>query len=430
MLAIQSKYNKHYKWVVVGLLWVVALLNYMDRQMLATMRPAMQIDIHELQSATNFGYLMGIFLWIYGFMSPVSGIIADKFNRKWLIVGSLFVWSGVTWTMGYANTFNQLYWLRAVMGVSEALYIPAGLSLIADLHSSKTRSLAIAVHMTGLYMGQALGGFGATVAANFSWQQTFHSFGIIGVVYSFVLILFLREQQNAAVEDGELDTIKMKDSSSLFKGLGVLFTNISFWIILFYFAIPSLPGWAIKNWLPTLFANNLHIDMAKAGPLSTITIATSSFLGVIFGGILSDKWVQKNLRGRVYTSAIGLGLTIPSLLLIGFGSSLFHVIGAAFCFGFGFGMFDANNMPILCQFVSVKNRAKAYGFMNMTGVFAGAFITDLLGKSTDAGNLGKSFAMLSGIVLVALIMQLYFLHPKANDFVETNHEIKQNITVN
>ncbi|MEJ7736856.1 MAG: MFS transporter [Chitinophagaceae bacterium] len=429
MVATQSKYNKHYKWIVVGLLWVVALLNYMDRQMLATMKPSMQIDIHELQSATNFGYLMGIFLWIYGFMSPVSGIIADKFNRKWLIVGSLFVWSGVTWTMGYANTFNQLYWLRAVMGVSEALYIPAGLSLIADLHSSKTRSLAIAVHMTGLYMGQALGGFGATIAANFSWQQTFHSFGIIGVVYSFVLILFLKERQYAALEDGELDTIKMKDSSSLFKGLGVLFTNISFWIILFYFAIPSLPGWAIKNWLPTLFANNLNIDMAKAGPLSTITIATSSFLGVIFGGILSDKWVQKNLRGRIYTSAIGLGLTIPSLLLIGFGSSLFHVIGAAFCFGFGYGMFDANNMPILCQFVSVKNRAKAYGFMNMTGVFAGAFITDLLGKSTDAGNLGKSFAMLSGIVLVALIMQLYFLRPKANDFVETNHEIKQNITV-
>lgn len=428
MVGTQSKYNKHYKWVVVGLLWVVALLNYMDRQMLATMKPSMQIDIHELQSATNFGYLMGIFLWIYGFMSPVSGIIADKFNRKWLIVGSLFVWSGVTWTMGYANTFNQLYWLRAVMGVSEALYIPAGLSLIADLHSSKTRSLAIAVHMTGLYMGQALGGFGATIAANFSWQQTFHSFGIIGVVYSIVLILFLREKQNADVEDGELDTIKMKDSSSLFKGLGVLFTNISFWIILFYFAIPSLPGWAIKNWLPTLFANNLNIDMAKAGPLSTITIATSSFLGVIFGGILSDKWVQKNLRGRIYTSAIGLGLTIPSLLLIGFGSSLFHVIGAAFCFGFGFGMFDANNMPILCQFVSVKNRAKAYGFMNMTGVFAGAFITDLLGKSTDAGNLGKSFAMLSGIVLVALIIQLYFLRPKANDFVETNHEIKQNFT--
>jgi hypothetical protein len=158
--------------------------------------------------------------------------------------------------------------------------------------------------------------------------------------------------------------------------------------------------------------------MSKAGPLSTITIAASSLIGVIFGGILSDRWVQKNIRGRIYTSAIGLGLTIPSLLLIGFGHSLFHIIGAAFCFGFGFGMFDANNMPILCQFVSARYRATAYGLMNMVGVFAGAFITDWLGKSTDAGHLGKDFAMLGAVVLVALVVQLTFLRPKANDFVD------------
>ena len=406
--------SKKYPWVVVALLWVVALLNYMDRQMLSTMKPSMMTDISELQSATNFGYLMAIFLWIYGFMSPISGIIADRINRKWLIVGSLFVWSGVTFAMGYATTFNQLYWLRAIMGVSEALYIPAGLALIADYHSDKTRSLAIGIHMTGLYMGQALGGFGATIAAQFSWQEAFHSFGIIGIVYSLILILFLKEKRDTRSSEKTII-----EKSSLFKGLGILFTNISFWIILFYFAIPSLPGWGVKNWLPTLFSENLNIDMPKAGPLSTITIAASSFIGVIFGGVLSDKWVQKNLRGRIYTSAIGLGLTIPALMLIGFGQSLFSVIGAAFCFGFGYGMFDANNMPILCQFVSRKYRATAYGMMNMVGVFAGAFITDLLGKSTDAGNLGKDFAMLAGIVAVALIIQLLFLRPKNKDFNET-----------
>lgn len=411
------KYSKKYPWILVGLLWVVALLNYMDRQMLSTMRPSMQMDIAELETAANFGRLMAIFLWIYGFMSPVAGMIADKLNKKWLIVISLFVWSGVTFAMGYATTFNQLYWLRAIMGVSEALYIPAGLALITDFHSSKTRSLAIGIHMTGLYMGQALGGFGATIADKFSWHTAFHTFGIVGIIYSLLLVFFLKGK-NTDVQ--EITETKYKpQKSSLFKGLGLLFTNISFWIILFYFAIPSLPGWGVKNWLPTLFAENLNIEMSEAGPLSTITIAASSFLGVIFGGILSDKWVQKNIRGRVYTSAIGLALTIPSLLLIGFGHSLFHVIGAAFCFGFGFGMFDANNMPILCQFVSSRYRATAYGLMNMTGVFAGAFITDLLGKSTDAGNLGKDFAMLAGIVLIALVIQISFLRPKANDYVDT-----------
>ena len=174
--------EKKYPWVLVGLLWVVALLNYMDRQMLSVMKPTMQLNIAELSSATNFGYLMAIFLWVYGCMSPVSGFIADKFNRKWLIILSLFVWSGVTFSMGYATTYNQVYWLRAIMGVSEALYIPAGLSLIADFHSSKTRSLAIGIHMTGFYAGQALGGFGATAAAAYSWQTTFHYFGLTGMI--------------------------------------------------------------------------------------------------------------------------------------------------------------------------------------------------------------------------------------------------------
>src|SRR5687768_2666672 len=281
-------YKKNYPWILVGLLWVVALLNYMDRQMLSTMKPSMQVDIAELQTATNFGRLMAIFLWIYGFMSPVAGMIADKLNRKWLIVGSLFVWSGVTLAMGYARTFDQLYWLRAIMGVSEALYIPAGLSLIADFHESKSRSLAIGIHMTGLYAGQALGGFGATIASALSWQEAFQIFGVTGIVYSAILIFFLRNknvEEQYAGADGALSA--KGGGSSLFSGLAILFSNISFWVILFYFAIPSLPGWRIKNWLPTLFSNVLDIDMAKAGPISTITIAVSSFIGVITGGIMS-----------------------------------------------------------------------------------------------------------------------------------------------
>jgi len=408
--------EKKYPWVLVGLLWVVALLNYMDRQMLSVMKPTMQLNIAELSSATNFGYLMAIFLWVYGCMSPVSGFIADKFNRKWLIILSLFVWSGVTFSMGYATTYNQVYWLRAIMGVSEALYIPAGLSLIADFHSSKTRSLAIGIHMTGFYAGQALGGFGATAAAAYSWQTTFHYFGLTGMIYSLVLILFLRGKKSQAEKISE-DLPISSEKLPTVKGLAILFANISFWVIVFYFAVASIPGWACKNWLPTLFAQNLNIPMAKAGPISTIAIAASSFIGVIFGGILSDRWVQKNAKGRIYTSVIGLGLTIPSLLLMGFGHTFYTVAGAAICFGLGYGIFDANNMPILCQFVASRYRGTAYGIMNMTGVFAGAIITGLLGKSSDAGNLGKDFAMLAGIVLLALAAQLYFLRPGEKDAV-------------
>lgn len=103
------RHNKFYPWIVVALLWVVALLNYMDRQMLSTMQEAMKADIAELNKAEAFGALMAVFLWIYGIVSPFAGVVADRVSRKWLVVGSLFVWSAVTYLMGYATDFTQLY---------------------------------------------------------------------------------------------------------------------------------------------------------------------------------------------------------------------------------------------------------------------------------------------------------------------------------
>jgi MFS family permease len=107
-----------------------------------------------------------------------------------------------------------------------------------------------------------------------------------------------------------------------------------------------------------------------------------------------------------------LALTVPALILLGFGNSLLTIVGGGICFGIGYGMFDANNMPVLCQFVSPRYRATAYGIMNMTGVFFGAAVTGVLGKSTDAGRLGESFALLAGVVCIALVIQLKFLRPK------------------
>ncbi|MCH5330094.1 MAG: MFS transporter [Alistipes sp.] len=406
--------SKFYPWLVVGLLWVVALLNYMDRQMLSTMRDAMQYDIQELESAVNFGRLMAIFLWIYGLMSPVAGAVADRINRKWLIIASLGVWSAVTLLMGYASNFNQILLLRALMGVSEALYIPAALSLIADYFTGSARSLAIGIHMTGLYLGQAVGGFGATVAEKFSWQTTFHSFGLVGIIYAVILILLLHEKRR----EPSLKTETAKPATAkepVLKSFVMIFSNVAFWTILFFFASSSLPGWATKNWLPTLFADSLGLPMSEAGPIATITIAVSSFIGVMIGGPLSDFWVRRNLRGRIYTSATGLALMIPALILIGLGHSLFAAVGAGLCFGVGYGMFDANNMPILCQFVPARQRASAYGLMNMTGVFAGAVITDVLGKWANEGHLGLGFAFMAAVTGAALLLQLLVLRPETDN---------------
>ncbi len=416
------KQSKYYPWIVVGLLWVVALLNYMDRQMLSTMKEAMSHSIPELEKAETFGNLMAAFMWIYGLMSPFAGAIADRMNRKWLIVASLFVWSSVTLLMGFTHDFSTLYILRMIMGLSEAMYIPAALALIADFHTGKSRSLAIGVHMTGLYVGQALGGFGAMLSHHLSWENTFIYFGLFGALYALVLATFLHET------DAQLERIKngAKANESQSNGLnnvvqsfGKILSSVPFWGMLIFFTATSLPGWATKNWLPTLFEQNLHLNMQVAGPISTATIALSSFIGVFVGGAISDRWVKTNVKGRVYTSAMGLGMMAPALAFLGFGSSYWSVIGGGFLFGFGLGFFDTNNMPILCQFFSSRYRSTAYGVMNMSGVIAGGYITKMLGKSTDAGNLGRDFGVMAVVILVVVFIQILILKPKTDNMVES-----------
>jgi len=145
-----------YAWLVVVLLWVVALLNYVDRQVIFSVFPLLKADLQF--SDVQLGLLSTIFLWIYGVLSPVAGFLGDRFGRKPVIVASISMWTIVTWATGHARNFEQLILTRALMGLAEACYLPAGLALIADYHGKNTRSLATGLHQSGLYAGVAVGG--------------------------------------------------------------------------------------------------------------------------------------------------------------------------------------------------------------------------------------------------------------------------------
>jgi MFS family permease len=393
-------------WLVVALLWPVAVLNYLDRQMLATMGLSIKVDITELQSAEKFGQLMAIFLWVYACCSPVGGFIADRVNRKWLIVGSVGVWSAVTLLMGRANDFGQLYWLRGLMGVSEAFYIPAGLALIADYHPGPTRSLAVGIHTSGIYLGQALGGVGGWIAQEISWRSAFVSCGAIGVAYAFVLVIFLRENRSQPVPVRGTTTGDASLSSPDWIGYGIL---------LLCFTLPSLPGWAVKNWLPTLLQDRFSMAQAPSGLWATLTNAGAAFCGVLLGGRLADCWALRSLRGRTRVSGLGLLLIVPALAGMGLAPTFPLAILCTVLYGLGFGMFDANNMPILCQVAPPRLRATAYGLMNFLGISCGAYLTPLMGKLKDHGvPLANGFAYCALPALVAAGL-MFWLRPRARD---------------
>ncbi len=390
-------------WLAVVLLFPVALLNYLDRQIFSTMKMSMMADMPSIGTEQQFGTLMGIFLIIYGAFSPIGGYLADRFNRRWTVIVSLGVWSLVTWLTGHAHNYEQMWWARAAMGVSEACYIPAALALIADFHAGPTRSRAVGIHQAGIYTGIALGGLGGFIADSvYGWRSAFNWFGLAGVLYAFVLIAFLRNPPKPEVTEGQT-----APSLNPWTALKSLLCLGSFLLLVLYFTLPALPGWLMKNWLPAILADTFHLGQGKAGINATLWITLASLAGVLGGGALADRWMRATPRGRIYTSALGMALMIPSLFGVGYAPTLGVAIGFLILFGLGWGFFDCNNMPILCQIVRPEFRATGYGIMNLMSITAGGLFTAKIGGLRDAGVAPVyifSFCALAAVVSVVLVL--------------------------
>jgi len=410
----ESKNISGYAWAVVALLWPVAMLNYLDRQMVSSIRASMRADIPSIANDQDFGTLIAVFMWVYAFLSPVGGYIADKFNRRWTVIGSLFVWSAVTWLTGHATSYHQLLCFRGLMGISEAFYIPAALALIADFHTGNTRARAIGIHQSGIYAGLALGGVGGYIAQNSSWRNCFTWFGAAGVVYAIVLMVLLRDARSE-----ELDSSEKKPTVTIGETINALWLQPAFWILVIYFTLPAIAGWVTKNWLPTYLADTFNLKEGPAGLSATGYIQLASFGGVILGGVVADFWMRTTQRGRIYTSAVGVLLLVPALLGLGYAGNLNVAIGAMVLFGLGWGFYDCNNMPILCQIARPEHRATGYGFMNLVSISVGAAATLLLGWMRDQGiKFSVAFAASAAVALLSAGLIL-LLKPRAQN-LETN----------
>lgn len=402
-----------YAWVVVALLWPVAMLNYLDRQMVSSIRASIRADIPSIANDQDFGTLMAVFMWVYAFLSPVGGFIADKFNRRWTVIGSLFVWSAVTWATGHAQSYSQMLTFRALMGISEAFYIPAALALIADFHTGGTRAKAVGIHQSGIYVGLALGGVGGYIAQTSSWRNCFTWFGLAGVIYAVVLMLALRDAPGSNDENHAKRRVRVGET------ILALWSQPAFWILVIYFTLPAIAGWVTKNWLPTYLADTFQLKEGPAGLSATGYIQIASFAGVLFGGAMADWWMRRTDRGRIFTSALGVMLLVPALLGLGYAWSLGAAIAFMILFGLGWGFFDCNNMPILCQIARPEHRATGYGFMNLVSISVGAAATVALGWMRDHHvKFSVAFAVSAAVALLSAGLIL-LVKPRTNDIGNT-----------
>lgn len=368
-----------YSWVIVALLWIVAFLNYLDRILITSMRDPIVADFNLTDA--QFGLLTSVFLWSYGFLSPFGGFFADRYSRKKVIVFSVMVWSAVTLWTGFTHSFHELLAARFLMGVSEACYIPAALALITDYHKGKTRSLATGLHMSGLYAGLALGGLGGYISELWGWRSGFHVFGIVGIVYSVMLLYVLKDYKATAAEEAEQP---VTEKISVTGALKELFTKASFFILLVYFAVLGVVNWLVYGWLPTFLKDHFHLNLGEAGISATGYIQIGSFIGVVLGGILADRWTRKNNRGRLYVLIIGFTLGAPFLFLMASTTIFSIAIIAMLFFGLARGFNDANMMPILRQVADGRYIATGYGFLNFLSTIIGGLMVYVGGALKDA----------------------------------------------
>lgn len=369
-----------YAWAVVALLWLVAFLNYFDRNLIASMRDPIVADF-KLNDA-QFGLLTSVFLWSYGVLSPLGGYLADKYGRKKIIIFSVCVWSAVTLWTGFVSSFGEMLIARLIMGISEACYIPAGLSMIADYHKGKTRSLATGLHMSGLYAGQALGGVGGYISVVWGWRYGFQVIGLLGVVYGLILIYGLRD--NKVTEEIETSETEEPARLNLLETIRMLISEKPFLMLLCYFCVLGMVNWMIYGWLPTFLKEHFTLDLGKAGLSATGYVQIGSFAGVLLGGLLADQWYRTNKRSRVYLIIIGFSLGAPFLFLMASTQTFGIAIVAMMMYGLARGINDSNLMPVLCQVIDNRYIATGYGFLNFLSTIIGGIMVYAGGRLMDA----------------------------------------------
>jgi len=395
-------------WLVVALLFFIGALNYLDRIMITTMRSSI-IEALPMSDA-QFGLLTSAFLWTYGILSPIAGFLADKFNRSRVVIVSLLVWSIVTWLTAYARTYDQLLVTRILMGVSEACYFPAALALIADYHRNTTRSLATGIHMVGIQVGASMGFLGGIIAENHTWNYVFIFFGFLGIAYSLVIALFLRDLPK---DKNDTNQDKPGEMINFFGGIRDLFRRKSFLLMLGYWSLLGIVGWMIIGWLPTYYKEHFNLSQGIAGLYATGYLYPAQILGLLLGGYLADRWTLTNKRARILVPAIGCCIAAPSILMASGTTILPLAIFAFMLYAFTRAFGDANMMPMLCMVVDPRYRATGYGVLNFFGTIVGGTALYAGGVLRDSNvNLSKIYQFAALMMLLCGLL-LFMIKPKS-----------------
>jgi MFS family permease len=390
--------SRHYKWYAVAMLWWIAFFNYADRQAIFSVFPLLKKEFSL--DPVQLGLLGSSFAWVYGLSAPFAGVIVDRLRRKSVILGGLHAWSLICMATAFSRNFGTLLFFRGAEGLGETFYFPASMSLLSDYHGQPTRSRALGLHQTSVYIGTIAGGFFAgLIGQRYGWRWSFVVFGGLGILLGSALNKWLIEPNRSPTEP---------------RPAGSAFLNPTALLLMAAFLCANFVALVLLSWMPSFLHDKFNLGLAASGLTATLFVQLASMAGAPAGGWWADVLRRKMPGGRMLVQAIGLAAGAPFVVLCGWTRSVTLLIIALTAWGFFKGIYDANIFASIFDVIPAEARGRAAGMMNMVGWLGGGIAPVAVGYVARRSSLSAAIMLTAGVyVLGALLLAAAVIRTKA-----------------
>jgi len=408
------------KWLLVGLLVVVAGINYADRTAIASVFPLLKSDLGLTD--VGLGLVGSLFMWSYGLSSPFAGYLGDRLDRRTIVIGSLSLWSLVTLACGFVTVSWQLFGLRVLLGMAESFYLPAALALIAEYHAAKSLGTAQGIHTLGQSVGIIAGGaLAGYFGERYGWRAPLQALGAMGLLMALICQFALpsRPLQNLLRDAGA----RKQPALSFAQASTQLLRIPSFLILALAGVLTAIGVWIFMNWLPLYFQQTFGLSLAGAGFFGTSLISASAAVSNVAGGVLSDAVARRGIHRRMLLQAVMIFCAAPALLAFTWSRSITTIMVCIFLYSMFRTLGDLNIVPMLVHVAGPRRASTAYGITNMTNSISGGLGIFLAGYLKAGFGLASVFAGSAAILILdGLVLLVGYFRFIRKDLARSHHE--------
>jgi predicted MFS family arabinose efflux permease len=379
-------------WCLIAFLWVAYFLNYCDRQVVYALFPVLKANLGF--SNAQLGLTGSIFLWTTAVATPFAGPISARYSKRWLIVWNLLLWSAATAFTGLSVSPVMLLSGRALLGITEALFIPIAITMIGSALPAAMRARAVGVFFTAQLCGVVIGGsLGGWIAEHWGWRYSFFGLGLAGALFAAPLASFFRGLPEPAVAPAQGHT-----SQSFLRDL---FSVPSFVVFCACFPAFLVLLTIVLAWLSNFLYERFALSLAQAAFAATVYVQAGTGLGLLCGSLLSDRLYRRSKQARFWMLSAAMVVAAPSVyVLVHSGSLALAQCGAA-GFGLANGIFASNVMVAPFDVIAPRARTAAIAAINTISTALSGLATLAAGIWKDSFGIPNLMSVFAAITLLS-----------------------------